>query len=196
MARLKKTTEEGPLDTTNVGLSDRELIQKQQEQIDRLGKMIEATWDVNKVKDFNRRTSQPQNYSYSMGLWETEAGEKVIMSWRMTKDYVANGGKIEEQKMELVLEDDTKILIEYVDLYRKLKRTPKLEAIKIFDNEGNAYVTRKDDLWNKLLVVPTSENFEWNYEGKDLFSTLPTEYNVVLSYLDKEYTMSVKFLNV
>jgi hypothetical protein len=39
-----------------------------------------------------------------MGLWETNEGEKVITSWRMTKDYVAKGGDIEEQKMELTLE--------------------------------------------------------------------------------------------
>jgi hypothetical protein len=78
----------------------------------------------------------------------------------MTKDYIANNGKIEEQKMELTFEDDKTIVIDYVDLYRKLKRTPKLEALKIFDNEGNSYVTRKDDLGNKLLVVPTIENFE------------------------------------
>jgi hypothetical protein len=81
-----------------------------------------------------------------MGLWDTKDGEKVIISWRMTKDYVANGGKIEEQKMELTLEDETKVTIDYVDFYRRLKRTPKIEAKKIFDNEGNAYVTRKDDL--------------------------------------------------
>jgi hypothetical protein len=46
MVRIKKTTlpeDNTQEETTNVGLSDRELIQKQQEQIDRMYKMIEAT---------------------------------------------------------------------------------------------------------------------------------------------------------
>lgn len=190
MAKLAKAS------TKNVELTDRELLEQQQKEIESLRKMVESTGDANKVRDFNRRTSQPKNYSYSMWIWETEKGEKVVTGWRMTKDYVANNGKIEEQKMELTFDDWETLVIDYVDLYRKLKRTPKLEALRIFDNEGNSYVTRKDDLWNKLLVVPTTETFEGNYEWKDLFSSLPQDYFVVLSYKDKEYTMSIKFLNI
>lgn len=192
-----------PGNTEKKELTQEQINTNLQQEVERLGKMLEATWDTNKIKDFNRRTSQPKNYSYSMGLWEMEGSDDplIIKSWRMTKDYVTDNGKITEQKMELTLEgaedeSEKKVTIDYVDFWRKLKRTPKIEALKIFDDEGNSYVTRKDDLWNKLLVVPTAENFEWNYEGKDLFSSIPAEYKVILPYNGKEYTMSVKFLNV
>lgn len=190
MARLKKETEAST--EVNTEVSNAEL----KRQIDILHKKIDATGDTNKIRDYDRRTSQPWNYCYSMGLWETNEGEKVITSWRMTKDYVAKGGDIEEQKMELTLEWSEKITIEYVDFYRMLKRTPKIEATKIFDEDGNAYITRKDELGNRLLVVPTNESFEWTYEGKDFFVSLPNNYLVTLSYKDKEYTLPITFLNV
>lgn len=60
MAKLAKAS------TKNVELTDRELLEQQQKEIESLRKMVESTGDANKVRDFNRRTSQPKNYSYSM----------------------------------------------------------------------------------------------------------------------------------
>lgn len=132
MARLKQETASTNVETD---VQDTQNLKSLQKEVERLSKMIEATGDVNKVRDFNRRTSQPQNFCYSMGLWETEDGDKVITSWRMTKDYVADKGNIEDQRMELTLEYDKKIEIKYEDFYRMLKRTKKIEATKIFDDE-------------------------------------------------------------
>ena len=60
---------------------------------------------------------------------EHEEVKKVVLAWRMVKDDVfkaANGAWVENQIIEAILEDDSKVTLSLVDFYRKTQE--KLRA--------------------------------------------------------------------
>lgn len=75
-------------------------------------------------------------FAYSMRLIPTNDGDKVITSWKTLRNFVADEGRIVDQRIEVVY-DGGKQEMDLVDFSRVLKRTPKILATALTNLDGS-----------------------------------------------------------
>jgi len=147
------------------------------EQIQELKNLVLKTGDTNKIKDYEDAKKWMQWFSFTFKLWPTDEWDYPIISWRTTKNYVANEWKDVDQRMELVyLKDwkEEKQEIKIVDFVRILKRTEPILADKLVNLDGtDVYIDKKVNAEDNLefyLIRPTKATFnvDFTYNGKKL----------------------------
>lgn len=166
-------------------------------QLNSLKEMMNATVDSRKRQAFERSKTVQGSAKFSL-KYMPDTPNKVVVAWRTSKDFVANNGKIEDQRMELTYADGTKQEIAYVDFYRVLRSTPKLEAKRLYVSNGGqeenlSYV--RDTQGNRITVVPQATTEEGTWEGKDLSSTTPEKFRVVVEFEGNDYDVEVTYTN-
>lgn len=182
MAKIQNPEELQKL--SNEPVTDLESLQK---QIDELQKLVNATGDLNKLKDYERSKEVLNNFSFTIKLYEEEDGTYPVISWKLKKNYVAVDleGLKEDQRLEIVYLKDGKEVIKEIPLVefsRTLKRSDSILAKSIKNEDGtNVYIEKNinKDSWEVFyLMKPTTENIQ-----------------VTLDYNGTVITLSSKFLN-
>jgi len=150
-----------------------------------LKKLVNTTGDVNKIKDYERSLKTINNFAFSIKLFPTDDGEFPIVSWRTTKNYVANAWKDVNQKVEITYIQEwkeTKAEIDLVDFARVLTRSEKLVAKEMKElNWRDVYITKQINPQSKTeyyVMKPENDTF-----------------NVTLDYNDQEITILSTYLN-
>lgn len=128
MANMRKQQNVAP---TNVESTDEATtLEQMKAQIAALEELVRKTGNVNKISEFDREKNKMDGFAYSLRLLPTNDGDKVVTSWKATKDFVADEGRIVEQRVKLEYDGGSKE-IDLVDFSRILKRTPKIVATSI-----------------------------------------------------------------
>lgn len=83
-----------------------ELIKAQQKQIEGLIDMVKKTGNANKLAEYEREKRQFEGFAFSLKLFPTKTGNKVVTAWESTKDFVASEGRIVDQKTMITYDDD------------------------------------------------------------------------------------------
>lgn len=110
--------------------------------------------DRSRLQAFQERQKTPGNRQVKLLTYLGEDGaRKVILAWKKVKDDVykaANGAWVEDQIMEVIFEDDTKLQLPLLSFFRntadKLKAEvleDKGESFKVKTEEGKEYLVGK-----------------------------------------------------
>lgn len=156
-------------------------MEQMQAQIDMLSELVRKTGNINKIAEFDREKNKMEGFAYSLRLYPTDSGDKVITSWKSTRDFVADEGRITDQKVKLEYDGGAKE-IDLVDFSRILKRTPKIVAKSLTNLDGTP------------VLIDSRVNEEDNF----IFSIIrpkDSKYIVTLDYEGKEYTIESTYLN-
>lgn len=149
--------------------------------------LVKNTTDTNKIKDYERQKEVLNNFAFSILLYpkEDKNWDEIncpIISYRTKKNYVAEEGKKVEQTTEITyLQDwqEKKQVIEMVEFARSLKRTNKMQAIKILNLDwSNVHISKRinpDSKTDFYLMEPTSNTFkvifDYNWQEIEILST-------------------------
>lgn len=110
-------------------------MQELKKQVAYLTEMLKSVSDINAVNKFERSKEKKSNPKYSIWLWNWE----IILSWKMTRNFVAEWWKQEDQKIKLFLAWGEEREVSFIEFSRMLQVTNKLEAkhiIPLEDEEG------------------------------------------------------------
>jgi hypothetical protein len=95
------------------------------------------------------KSAKPLERYVMLRTYVVDGVKKVVAAWRMVKDEVfkgANGAWVENQIVELIFEDDTRIQVSLVDFSRKTQEKLRARIVKrATDEDGRETLTLLGD---------------------------------------------------
>lgn len=152
------------------GSKEPEMVQVPKEQLEKLMNLVPAVERLTKdnealmfaadrarLQAFNERGQTPGNRTVKLLTYVGEDRvRKVILAWSKIKDDVykaPNGAWVEDQIMEVIFEDDTKIQLPLLSFYRNTADKIKAEVL---EDKGDSFkvktVEGKEYLIGKMFV--------------------------------------------
>src|ERR1044072_1700371 len=95
--------------------------------------MLNVVADKNKMVAFLERTKAPGGQFVKISTFEHEGIKKIVLAWKLVKDVVYKGTNVawvEYQQVEMLFEDNSKMVSTLADFYRKTADKVKAEVKK------------------------------------------------------------------
>lgn len=158
---------------------------KAQKQIDDLTQLVKRTTDSNKIRAYEREIKEFSGFAFSLRLFPTDKGGRVVTRWKTNKNFVADAGRITNQLIDIWYDDDgkeEKRTIDLVDFTRVLMPTGPLVANRLENLDGS-------DVHIDFRVNPETK------KTNAFLCPREQEFIAYIEYEGKEYRISSVYLN-
>lgn len=162
-----------------------EFMSQQAELMSQLNDLVRKTGDSNRIRQYERDNKEFEGFAFSVKLFPTDNGDKVVTKWKMKSDFVADEGRIVKQKLDIWYDEDgeeKKEELNLVDFVRVLKRTQPILATRLENTDGSEvhvdFRVNEETKKTNAFLMP---------KGSEFFATIP--------YEGKEYRISNTYLN-
>jgi len=176
---LKKTPN---TESTTISNTDLKTLLK---EIADLKEQVNATWDTNKIRDFERSKEVLNNFAFSLKLFPTRDWNLPIIKWETITNFVWKDTKEDDQVIEITYLKEWKEEKEELKLWlfaTFLKRSEKIVAKSINNLDGSdVYISKQINPETKL------EYYMMNPKDQTI--------SVTLDYNKQELTILSTYLN-